>query len=90
MKVPTTAKKTPNMIPSTVIRIGSRIRMSMAPRPSTANTASAAADGFFSVSQRFSPASARSSRARRAGSPRAAATSASVRPAATPSSKWAS
>ena len=66
----------------TPTRIGSRISTSMAPRPSTANTAAAAASGLRSVCQRRAPASVRSSRARRSGSPSAAAMSASLRPAA--------
>ena len=48
MKTAMTAMPTPNRAPITPIRMGSRIRMSMAPRPSTAKTAAAAAEGFFS------------------------------------------
>ena len=42
------AMKKPKMVPTTPMAMGSRIRMSMAPRPSTAKTAPAAAEGFFS------------------------------------------
>ncbi len=52
---------------TTPTRIGSRIRTSIAPRPSTAKTAAAAASGLRSVCQRRAPASVRSSRASRSG-----------------------
>ena len=70
------------------IRMGNRIRMSMAPSPSTAKIAEAPDEALRSTSQRFRPISARNSRASRPGSPRPAATSASLRPAARPSLKW--
>ena len=48
IKTPMAAMNMPNRVMATLIRMGSRIRMSIAPSPSTAKMAPAAADGFFS------------------------------------------